>query len=155
MTLLDDSIFAGIIASTPLVSIDLIVWNKSAEVLLGKRQNRPAMGYWFVPGGRIRKNERLCEALKRIAQGELGLTATAGKLLGAFDHFYDDNTFGTPGFGTHYVALGYELTISADTPIIQDAQHTDFKWWNVDALLLSEEVHPNTKLYFSDAPQWI
>lgn len=153
MLLLEDPIFAGVIAATPLVSIDLIVWNKSAEVLLGKRQNRPAMGYWFVPGGRIRKNERLRDALKRIALGELGFTATAGKLLGAFDHFYDDNTFGTPGFGTHYVALGYELKMSADTPIIQDAQHTEFKWWNVDALLLSDAVHPNTKLYFSDTAQ--
>jgi len=39
-----------IIEATPLVSIDLVIRNPSNKVLLGKRNNRPAMGYWFVPG---------------------------------------------------------------------------------------------------------
>lgn len=149
---LDDSAFAGIIASTPLISIDLIVRNGYEEVLLGKRRNRPAMGYWFVPGGRIRKNESTRDALARIALGELGITATAGKLLGVFDHFYDDNALGIPGFGTHYVALGCQLDIANAMPVMRDAQHAELKWWSIDALLSSDEVHPNTKLYFADNP---
>ena len=49
--------FTTIIKSTPLVSIDLIVRNIEDNVLLGKRTNRPAQGCWFVPGGRVLKDE--------------------------------------------------------------------------------------------------
>lgn len=147
---LDDSAFAAVIAATPLVSIDLIVRNDHGEVLLGKRSNRPAMGYWFVPGGRIRKNERSRDALKRIAKGELGIDAINGKLLGVFDHLYEDNVFAIPSFGTHYVVIGYQLEISNAQSIVQDSQHAELKWWAIDSLLSSEEVHPNTKLYFAN-----
>lgn len=149
---LDDLTFAGIIAATPLVSIDLIVQNDHGEILLGKRNSRPAMGYWFVPGGRIRKNERTRDALARIAQGELGIGVLRGKLIGVFDHLYEDNVFAIPGIGTHYVVLGYQLEISSAAPIVRDPQHVELKWWTISSLVSSEEVHPNTKLYFADDP---
>jgi len=44
--------FATVVRSTPLISIDLVVENERGEFLLGQRTNRPAQGYWFVPGGR-------------------------------------------------------------------------------------------------------
>jgi len=147
--LLNDSAFASIIAATPLVSIDLIVRSDQGEVLLGKRNNRPARGYWFVPGGRIRKNERSRDALARIAQVELGIGAMEGKLLGVFDHLYKDNVFSILGLGTHYIAIGYQLYISNSVTIVQDSQHAELKWWTVDSLLSSDEVHPYTKLYFT------
>ena len=58
MAFLSESTFQTIIGATPLVSIDLIVKNAKGEVLLGYRTNRPAQGYWFVPGGRVQKKSR-------------------------------------------------------------------------------------------------
>ena len=55
--------FATVVRSTPLVSLDFIVENSRGEFLLGKRTNRPAQGYWFVPGGRVQKDETLEAAL--------------------------------------------------------------------------------------------
>jgi len=49
-----------------LVSIDLIIRNARDEVLLGLRSNEPAKGFYFVPGGMIRKGERLGEAFASI-----------------------------------------------------------------------------------------
>ena len=57
----------NIIDATPLVSVDLIIENRLKQILLGKRVNRPAQGYWFVPGGRILKNETIKDAIKRIS----------------------------------------------------------------------------------------
>lgn len=57
--------FLEIVRLTPLVSIDLIVLDQAGDVLLGRRVNRPAQGMWFVPGGRIRKDETLADAFKR------------------------------------------------------------------------------------------
>lgn len=47
-----------IVENMPLVSVDLIVLYDSG-ILLGKRNNPPAKGEWFVPGGLVKKNETL------------------------------------------------------------------------------------------------
>jgi colanic acid biosynthesis protein WcaH len=140
--------FLRIVDATPLVSIDLILRNERGEVLLGERINRPAQGFWFVPGGRIWKNEKVQDALRRISQRELGVTITQTKLLGVYDHIYDDNFLGAPQVNTHYVVLGFEGTLSADTKLTPDDQHGALQWWNVNELLTSERVHDNTKAYF-------
>ena len=83
-----DEQFLHIVDATPLVSIDLVIRNERGEMLLGWRKNRPAQNSWFVPGGRIRKNERVKEALQRISQRELGVAISDAKVLGVFDHIY-------------------------------------------------------------------
>ncbi len=148
---LPDEEFIRVIRATPLVSIDLIVQNEAGEVLLGKRRNRPAQDYWFVPGGRIRKDEPTQDALQRIGMSELQTAVPAGRLLGVFDHFYDDNYFGLPEIGTHYVVLAYRIEMKKSSLFVQDEQHIELAWWKIDALMRSDEVHANTKLYFSGA----
>ncbi len=146
----DNENFINIIKNTPLVSIDLIIRNEGGQVLLGYRRNRPAQDYWFVPGGRIRKGERSQEALKRIAQTEVGIAPGRGQgqLLGVFDHMYDDNFYDIPDISTHYVVLVYQFETRSDMPLSKDDQHAELKWWDIDALLANPEVHDNTKLYF-------
>lgn len=141
--------FKIVVESTPLVSIDLVVRNKQGNVLLGERTNRPAQGYWFVPGGRILKDETFEQAFKRLTKIELGteLTLSEAKFIGPYEHHYDDNFSGS-SFSTHYVVLGYEVTLNIDTGDLPKEQHGAYKWWNVDELLASEWVHQNTKDYF-------
>jgi len=146
--MLNDSDFLRIVDGTPLVSIDLILKNAAGEILLGRRTNRPAQGMWFVPGGRIRKNERVAEALLRISQRELGVGISQAKLLGAFDHLYPDNFLGAPGVSTHYVVLGMETAWPDGASVQADDQHDEFKWWTAAEILASKEVHENTKAYF-------
>lgn len=146
--MLSDEIFLGVIAATPLVSIDLIIRNEQGQILLGQCTNRPAMNFWFVPGGRIRKNERVQEALRRISAKELGVTLEQARLVGVFDHIYDDNFLGKPGINTHYVVLGMEAQWPHLHEARQDEQHQAFRWWPVPELLASADVHENTKAYF-------
>ena len=139
-----------IIEATPLVSIDLVIRNPSDKVLLGKRNNRPAMGYWFVPGGRIFKNETINQALKRISGVELGqdLSTKAPSLLGAYDHIYEDNFLNVKGINTHYVVLAFVIALQQEIEVKSDEQHTELKWWEIDKLLQDQTVHQNTKVYF-------
>ena len=139
-----------IIEATPLVSIDLVIRNPSNKVLLGKRNNRPAMGYWFVPGGRIFKNETINQALKRISEVELGqdLSTKAPSLLGAYDHIYEDNFLNVKGINTHYVVLAFVIALQQEIEVKSDEQHSELKWWEVDKLLQDQTVHQNTKVYF-------
>lgn len=143
-----DEQFLHIVDATPLVSIDLVIRNERGDVLLGWRVNRPAQNSWFVPGGRIRKNERVKEALHRISQRELGVTIDEAKLLGVFDHIYEDNFLGEPKVNTHYVVLGFSAELPSQTAFTADDQHGALKWWSVSALLAGRDVHENTKAYF-------
>jgi colanic acid biosynthesis protein WcaH len=142
--------FLEIIDNTPLVSIDIILQNPADEVLLGRRVNRPAKGFWFVPGGRIRKNETLEAAMLRISKSELGIDIATkdAKLLGAYDHIYDDNFIGQEGVNTHYVALGYQVLLLPGQTVNFDSQHSEVKWWPVSTLIESMMVHENSKKYF-------
>jgi len=139
-----------VVRLAPLVAIDLIIRNPRNEVLLGMRNNEPAKGWYFVPGGMILKNEPLRDAFTRILKSETGLTAAIenARLLGAYEHFYANNRFGDAGYGTHYVVLGYELKTADSAAIKRDDQHSELRWWGEPDLLTSPNVHHNTKAYF-------
>ena len=145
-----DNYILEIIKATPLVSIDLIIRNPSDKVLLGKRVNRPAKDYWFVPGGRIIKNETIGHALKRISKKEVGLdlSTEAPSLLGAYDHIYEDNFLNLDGINTHYVVLAFAIQLQQEIGVRPDEQHSDLRWWEIDKLLKDPTVHHNTKVYF-------
>ena len=147
---MEDKHILEIIEATPLVSIDLIIRNPSEKVLLGKRINRPAKGYWFVPGGRIIKNETIIHALKRISKVEMGqdLSTEAHSLLGAYDHIYEDNFLNVDGINTHYVVLAFSILLQQEIDVNPDEQHSDLQWWEIDKLLKDPTVHHNTKAYF-------
>ncbi|WP_180123811.1 GDP-mannose mannosyl hydrolase [Acinetobacter sp. YH12097] len=147
---LPDETFKSVIQHTPLISIDLIVRNEQGEVLLGKRVNAPAKGYWFVPGGRVRKNETLDDAFVRLIKEELGIesgmTRADAKFLGVYEHFYDDCVFGDE-VSTHYIVLGYEIKINS-LKNLSFTQHFEYKLLNEDLLLIDEFVNKYTKKYF-------
>jgi colanic acid biosynthesis protein WcaH len=120
-------------------------------VLLGRRVNRPALGAWFVPGGRIHKDESLSGAFSRIAREELGLenqSQNAACFRGVFEHHYDENFAGAADISTHYIVLGYMLVLRETARIGCFEQHSDYVWMTPSELLACSDVHENTKAYF-------
>lgn len=143
--------FESIIECTPLVSVDFIVENNQGEILLGKRNNRPAKGFWFVPGGRILKDESLNMAFYRLIKEELNIENlfVEPEFLGIYQHFYDDNVT-EKKFSTHYVVLAYTIKLSNITPNLPKKQHSQYHWFSKKKLLESNEVHEHSKWYFLD-----
>lgn len=147
---LDDNQFRMVIEHTPLVSLDFAVQSVDGQLLLGERLNRPAKGYWFVPGGRVRKGETISKAFERLTEQEFSLRfpLSAGKFLGAFEHFYEDSVFGSCDGGTHYIVLAYLINIYDRKDFVPgDKQHRNFGWWHADAIRDASNVHPYTKSY--------
>ncbi len=143
---LSGEVFKTVIANTPLVSVDLIVRDGN-KVLLGKRVNKPAQGYWFTLGGRVFKNEHIKDALIRIGKQELGIIIPNNPIfIGVFEHLYGESVF--EGVSTHYLNLGYTIDVSGleDLPM---SQHSDYRWFDLEELMQSEEVHPYVKDYFT------
>lgn len=138
--------FKIVVEHTPLISIDLITICQN-RVLLGKRVNKPAKDFYFTIGGIVRKNESFQKAQKRIAKNELGLELnTELKFIGVFEHFYDDSIFDS--VSTHYVNHGYLLELDKDIVNIPKEQHSEYKWFTIEKLLQSDEVHKYVKDYF-------
>lgn len=150
MQRLDKRSFLKLVEAAPLVSIDLLLFRRDGAVLLGHRTNRPAKDFWFVPGGRVLKNEYLAEALARIVGHELGAAVplTRWHSVGIYEHHYPDNFAGADGVSTHYVVLPHRLQLEVDVAVVTDDQHDALRWFAIDELLASDAVHPYTKAYF-------
>jgi colanic acid biosynthesis protein WcaH len=112
-----------IVKHVPLVSVDLVV-EHDGGVVLGRRENEPLKGEWFVPGGTVLKNEARTEAAHRVAQEELGATVVIEDCLGTYEHFYD--TSDVEGVDSkHYVATGYRCHLEQDDrDLVSDDQHS-------------------------------
>ncbi|MGR8931852.1 MAG: GDP-mannose mannosyl hydrolase [Gammaproteobacteria bacterium] len=146
--MLNQEDFLAVVEHTPLVSIDLVISSPEKAILMGKRLNEPAAGFWFVPGGRILKLETLEKAFNRISEIELGqaYNIKEANLLGAFTHLYDNNFAGVHGIGTHYVVLAYQLHATLTLEKLPRQQHDGYRWFSENADL--KEVHPNSRAYF-------
>ncbi|WP_454695505.1 GDP-mannose mannosyl hydrolase [Achromobacter aegrifaciens] len=144
--------FRQAVEMLPLVSIDLLLRDAAGRYLTGLRANPPAQGAWFVPGGRIRKNETLRDALRRIVRDELGIPVTelAWTPRGVYEHFYGTNFAGEAGRSTHYVVLAYEAELSFDISSLPQAQHRSYRWLPARAIAADPGVHPYTQAYFKE-----
>jgi colanic acid biosynthesis protein WcaH len=142
--------FESVIRLTPLVAIDLIVRSPEGRILVGRRMFEPAKNVFFVPGGRITKNETRAAAFRRLSREELGLELEIGeaRFRGVHEHMYPTNRFGRDGFGTHYVTLAYEMQLRLSMAALPKEQHGEYRWMTPEELLNSAEVHENTKAYF-------
>ena len=142
---MDDQIFKTVVDSAPLISIDILI-KKCNKILLGKRINKPAQGYFFSIGGRINKNEAIGNAMARVALNELNIDLkSTPEFIGVFEHFYDDSIY--KGVSTHYVNLAYVYEVE-EIPNLPIDQHNEYQWFTIDELLESNQVHKYVKDYF-------
>jgi colanic acid biosynthesis protein WcaH len=145
--MLGDQIFKTVVDSTPLVSIDILL-KKDNKVLLGRRVNKPAQGYFFSIGGRINKNETIDNAMARVALNELNIyLKSTPEFIGVFEHFYDDSMY--ENVSTHYVNLAYEYEVEEISDLPAE-QHSEYQWFYIDELLESNQVHKYVKDYFKE-----
>ncbi|AYO77218.1 GDP-mannose mannosyl hydrolase [Sphingobium yanoikuyae] len=144
--------FAMAVDALPLISMDLCVTNASHQLMLGLRKNRPAQGFWFTPGGRIRKGEGQDVAFRRLVEEELSLTGVAfnrATLMGVWDHFYEESAFSN-SVSTHYVNLPYwiALTEVEVAQISMKDQHIEWRWFDM-AEDKNDSVHPYSQAYLN------
>ncbi len=120
----------------PICTTDLLITN-NGKYLIVKRKQKPALGKWWIPGGRILKNETIKESALRKARQEVGLKCEFVKILGAYDTIFDDGPNGVP---IHAVNILCKLK-SQENKINLDKNHSKYKWvkslvGNVDNFLL-------------------
>ena len=84
-----------------------------------RRQNSPAKGQWWFPGGRIRKGETLEEALYREVKEETGLQVIKSELVNVYSRIFD---------GRHDISIAYHCNCKGDK-IILNGEHSEYKYF--------------------------
>lgn len=149
-----------VLSLSQIVSVDLLIYNTRKQILLGKRKNRPAKDFLFVPGGKIFKNERIFDGASRVCNWETGLSLDKSRFefFCVNDHIYPDN-FSTINsndkelIGTHYVCIGVRVFLTEQEEKQIDfkrfsEQHSSVLWLMENEIIGNENVHNYTKDYF-------
>jgi colanic acid biosynthesis protein WcaH len=118
--------YLRIVEVIPIVCVDLLIINDNKCLLL-KRENEPAKGQYWFPGGRIRKNETIEQAALRIAKEETNLNCHFVEKLCVEETIFEKA--GNLNSNVHTVNICCKLTIASMTDILKTDQfHSEFKW---------------------------
>ena len=147
--------YIDMVASSQLISIDLLVRNKDGKILLGKRRISPAKGWYFVPGGRVYKNETLKEGATRVLRCETGLKMKLQPRC-VSEHIYPENFCGAKDqngkvINTHYVCFAFDVDVESSS-VDENAfklQHEDMIWVDPEDISSRADIHEYVRLYFT------
>lgn len=125
--IVSDEEYRRILSVMPVVCIDCLVVNEQGEYLLVKRQNEPLKGQYWVPGGRLHKNERLTDAVHRKMRQEIGVDVNIIKNVGFFEEFFPISREGADG-GAHMISIIFKVT-PRSYDIRLDDQSGEWGWF--------------------------
>jgi len=125
---ISSSLYELIIDVLPIASVEAII-SKDNSLLFLRRNNSPAKGQWWFPGGRIRKGETLEEALYREVKEETGLQVIKSKLVNVYSRIFDER---------HDITIAYLCNCKGDK-IILNNEHTEYKYFKS----LPKTIHPH------------
>jgi len=132
---IDERIYDELKKMIPIASIDILVKYQN-NILLLKRNNKPAKNIWFTPGGRVFINEDLDIAAKRILFAETGIKSCKFELCGVMNHIWPE---------IHNICIIYKIELNdneyTNLKIILDNQHSDWRWFKED----STDIHKYIK----------
>lgn len=146
---LSESDFIHVIKSAPLFAVDLIIVI-DGKILVGRRKNKPAQHYWFVPGGRVLKDEKIDKAIIRICDKELNQSDFIEcKNIGLFEHFYRNNFLEVKNCTTHYVTSAYLVKFKNgfNMSLLPTIEHSSYQLVKFQDALQNSRVHKYTKKY--------
>jgi len=125
-----EPLYSQVKALVPIPTVDALIVNDD-RLLLMLRNNRPAKGEWFTPGGRILLGEKIEDAVRRVTKAETGLNPANIEIKGAMSHIWPN---------TQTVTVFCRVDVEGDD-VKMDDQHSAFKWITE----IHEDLHPYLK----------
>lgn len=113
----------------PQVAVGAVVF-KGDDVLLVRRNQPPAQGFWAIPGGSIKLGETLQEAAEREIKEETGITIRAKTPCYTFDVIERDEQ---NGIRFHYVIVDLAADYIGGDPVAGD-DASDAQWISLNKL---------------------
>ena len=141
--------FKTVMDNTPLITIDFICKDKSEKILLGKRVNKPAHGYYFTPGGRIFKNESIENSIKRLSLKELGVELNLSdlKFNGIYEHIFDDSIF--YDISTHCINIAFDYSFNKFDNLPK-FEHENYRMYSIEEIMNNDNIHSYVRDFFKN-----
>lgn len=117
---LGQELFLLVSSLTPIVNVDLLVYNDKGQLLLTWRDDPHCGQGWHVPGGCVRFKETCEERIKKVAQQELGISdinfdKEPIKVFEIISHEHRD--IENQNERAHFITLVYKCYATADFSI--------------------------------------
>ena len=136
--MIEEILYNKIIDVLPILCVDGFII-KDSKILLLKRNNYPAFGEWWVPGGRVLKNETLNSAIIRKIKDELNLEAQVIKQIGITETIFEKK---------HTVNICFEININYFNNLCLNSEHSEFSWFSLNDLpILNKQLKNIIKLW--------
>jgi ADP-ribose pyrophosphatase YjhB (NUDIX family) len=119
-----------------LVSVCAIIKGENHVILLIWEGDMPYHKLWVFPGGFIKPEETVKQAVVREIREETGLEVLPTKLIGVYDDFLLENDE-----LTHHIIIAYEAIVIGGRIIITH-EATEYAWMGVGEALNHSQI-PN------------
>lgn len=118
--------YSEILESMPICCVDIIIEHSGEFILIHRKQSEDFGGLWWIPGGRIHKNETWENAVRRKALEETGINVEVikqGKSYEAFEKSHKAES------GIHCITTVFVATpIDNNFVVKTDSTSTGYKW---------------------------
>lgn len=131
--------YKTIISLMPIPAVEAIIINSKNDLLVLKRNNPPANGEWWFPGGRIRRGDTFSQTLKREVKEETGLDVEMLGFIGAYERLFPER---------HDIPLVFLCRCKDDQKVTLNSEHSDYKFLNVNRAFA--ELHKMLKEVLAD-----
>jgi colanic acid biosynthesis protein WcaH len=121
--MIEQQLYNSIIEVLPILCVDGFIV-KDNKILLLKRNNYPALGEWWVPGGRVIKNETLNDAMIRKIKDEIQLDSEVVEQIGITETIFETK---------HTINICFLVKINSHN-IILNSEHSEYKWFSENEL---------------------
>ncbi len=108
------ALYNKIAKNIPIASVEAVIV-RERELLFLRRNNEPAKGEWWFPGGRIRRGESLEQTLRREIKEETGLKLKSYKLVNVYSRVFPER---------HDIAIVY-LCKCEDGEVVLNSEHSE------------------------------
>jgi colanic acid biosynthesis protein WcaH len=143
--MIPNELYKQIIENMPVFCIDVVLVHEG-KVFLTYRNDEPAKNQWWIQGGRVWKNEKIQDAVQRLAKREIGSEVEIINEIGTYEVFFNESPLEGVETGIHDLALCFLVKPKGELNINLDKTHKQWKW--VDS---TENLHPYVKKVIEDS----
>ena len=127
-----------------LISASAVIEGKGGEILLISEGDMPYHKLWVIPGGYVKPEETVKQAVVREVKEETGLEVLATELVGVYDDFISEEDC-----PVHHILIAYVVEVVGGG-IIFSQEARAYKWMRLDEALNSPEIPAVFKRIFDD-----
>jgi ADP-ribose pyrophosphatase YjhB (NUDIX family) len=135
---IQEKTYKTITSLMPVPAIEAVIINSKNDLLVLKRNNPPAKGEWWFPGGRIRRGETFFQTLTREVKEETGLDVKVLGFIGVYERIFRER---------HDIPIVF-LCRCEDENVILNSEHSEYKFLNANKAFA--ELHQMLKEVLAD-----